>query len=173
MGGAIYVESEEGRGSTFSVSLTLPRGQAPAPRDPPPPAQDVEPMNVLVVDDNVVNRRVAQRMMSLLGCEVTLATDGEDALAHMRSSSFDLVLMDCQMPVMDGYQAAEQFRSWEKEQDRPRTPILALTANARAEDSERARISGMDEHLSKPLTRKKLEDALRRYSPSQFPSRPG
>ncbi|MEQ8569520.1 MAG: ATP-binding protein [Deltaproteobacteria bacterium] len=115
---------------------------------------------VLAVDDNRVNQRVLQKMLESFGVEVVLASDGRDAVVRFRRERFDLVLMDCQMPVMDGYEATQILRALEGED---RTPIVALTANASTEDRRACLDAGMDEHLAKPITKSALRDALERW----------
>ncbi len=108
---------------------------------------------VLLVEDNPINQVVAQSILEDLGVEVTIAEDGESGLAAMRASRFDLVLMDCQMPVLDGFEATRRFRATETG---PRLPIVALTAQALAGDEGRCKEAGMDDYLSKPVDRRSL-----------------
>jgi signal transduction histidine kinase len=112
---------------------------------------------VLLVEDNPVNQLVAKGMLGKLGCEVIVAAHGVEALDHLESSDFDLVLMDCNMPVMDGYEASRQIRRsgrW------PQLPIVALTANAMSEERERCRAAGMSDYLAKPFRREELAALL-------------
>ena len=103
-----------------------------------------------MVEDNPVNRRVAERMLQKLGCEVLLAEHGRLALDVLAGTSVDLVLMDCQMPVMDGYTATGAIRRREAA-GTPRVPIVALTANAMAGEQQRCQAAGMDDYLAKPV----------------------
>ncbi|MGY2260760.1 response regulator [Pseudomonas sp. SDO55104_S430] len=108
---------------------------------------------VLLVEDNPVNQLVAKGMLGKLGCEVYVAAHGVEALDQLENSEFDLVLMDCNMPVMDGYEASRQIRRsgrW------PQLPIVALTANAMSEERERCRAAGMNDYLAKPFRREEL-----------------
>ncbi|QCI11361.1 response regulator [Pseudomonas putida] len=108
---------------------------------------------VLLVEDNPVNQLVAKGMLAKLGCQVQLATQGAEALAMLEQGEFDMVLMDCNMPVMDGYEASRQIRQsgrW------PDLPIVALTANAMPEERERCRAAGMNDYLAKPFRREEL-----------------
>jgi CheY-like chemotaxis protein len=108
---------------------------------------------VLLVEDNPVNQLVAKGMLGKLGCEVVTAAHGGEALDQLEQSDFDLVLMDCNMPVMDGYEASRQIRRsgrW------PQLPIVALTANAMSEERERCRAAGMNDYLAKPFRREEL-----------------
>ena len=119
---------------------------------------------VLLVEDNPVNLLVAQRLLSVLGLECDTATNGEAALLRMRDGHYDLVLMDCQMPVLDGYSAARRWREIEAaDQSGPHLPIVAMTANAMAGDRQRCLDAGMDDYLAKPVTRGQLEHCLRRW----------
>ena len=115
---------------------------------------------VLVVEDNEVNRMIAREMLRTLGLETIEAADGAQALKQLSIQTVDLVLMDCHMPVLDGYAATKEIRRREKQQGRPRMPILALTADAFNEDVIRGREAGMDGHLSKPYTRDQLQKLL-------------
>jgi CheY-like chemotaxis protein len=116
---------------------------------------------VLLVEDNVVNQKVGQRFLERLGCQVTLAENGQDAIDAWKAGEFRLVLMDVQMPVMDGYTATRQIRDLER--GRMRTPIVALTANAMTGQLERCLQSGMDGLLTKPLEPERLEEVLERF----------
>ena len=119
---------------------------------------------ILLVEDNPVNQRVAQRLLQKLSARVTLANNGEEALARIAVSSFDLVLMDCQMPVMDGFTATRRIRELEQRRGQSRRlPIIALTANVMSEDRENCAAAGMDAHLGKPIEPKQLIDTLSRY----------
>jgi CheY-like chemotaxis protein len=116
---------------------------------------------VLLVEDNPVNQEVAQAMLQELGVEAVCAWSGEEALEKlMTAERFEVVLMDCQMPKLDGYATTSRFRDWEKEQQRARTPIVALTANALTGDAEKCFAAGMDRYLSKPFTSEQLYQVL-------------
>ncbi|MFO0595306.1 MAG: CHASE domain-containing protein [Myxococcaceae bacterium] len=117
---------------------------------------------VLLAEDNHINQRVACAMLEKCGCKVTLAADGSDAVAAFQRGAFDLVLMDCQMPDVDGFDATRAIRAWEASHERARTPVIALTANASAEDRSNCLAAGMDDHLSKPLRAANLEALLER-----------
>ncbi|UXI68100.1 ATP-binding protein [Tahibacter amnicola] len=127
--------------------------------------------HVLLVEDNPVNRQVAQRILALLGLSLELAENGKEALEKLEAEKFDLVLMDCQMPVMDGYTATRVRRGREAETRSARMPIIAMTANAMAGDREKCLAAGMDEYLSKPLNRGLLEQTLRKWLPKDARSR--
>ncbi|UVM52269.1 MULTISPECIES: response regulator [unclassified Pseudomonas] len=118
---------------------------------------------ILLVEDNPVNQLVAKGMLGKLGCEVSVAAHGAEALDQLEHSEFDLVLMDCNMPVMDGYEASRQIRRsgrW------PQLPIVALTANAMSEERERCRAAGMSDYLAKPFRREELAALLDLWIPT-------
>ena len=117
---------------------------------------------ILLVEDNPVNQLVAKGMLSKLGCEVMVAAHGGEALRQLAQHRFDLVLMDCNMPVMDGYEASRQIRQSELWAD---LPIVALTANAMPEERERCRTAGMNDYLSKPFRREELQALLDTWVP--------
>jgi CheY-like chemotaxis protein len=117
---------------------------------------------VLVVEDNAVNRMLAQRLLMRLGCHVDLAENGRSACDQLELQRYDLVLMDCQMPEVDGFEATRLIRTREGD-GCPRTPIVALTANAMAHDREQCLAAGMDDYLSKPFAAIDMERMLRRW----------
>lgn len=122
--------------------------------------------HVLLVEDNPVNLQVARRLLGMLGLEVDVAEDGSIALDLLARSHFDLVVMDCQMPVMDGYSATRARRALEAERGMPRLPIIAMTANAMVGDREKCLASGMDDYLTKPLDRRLLQTTLAHWLPA-------
>lgn len=127
--------------------------------------------NVLVVEDNPVNLLVAQKMLSVIGLQCDTATNGELALVLMEKNLYDLVLMDCQMPVLDGYASTQRWREHEAlEGTRERLPIVAMTANAMAGDRQKCLDAGMDDYLPKPVSREQLENCLRRWIPGFRPA---
>ena len=124
------------------------------------------PALILVVEDNPVNAMVATSMLERLGMRCHVATDGAQALSKLASEGFDLVLMDCQMPVLDGFAATRRWRAIEAAGQAPRPvrlPIVALTANAVAGDDEACRAAGMDGYLSKPFTLDALRTEIARH----------
>jgi signal transduction histidine kinase/DNA-binding response OmpR family regulator len=129
----------------------------------PPALPSLAGRRILLVDDNGVNQRVAQRALNKLAAEVTLANNGAEALERIAEHAFDAVLMDCQMPVMDGFTATRQIRAAEASARGRRLPIIALTANAMSADREQCIAAGMDAHLAKPLDPQRLIDCLHRY----------
>ncbi len=122
--------------------------------------------SVLLVEDNEVNQRVAVRMLQRLGCAVDAAADGQQALEAIRSKQYQLVLMDCQMPGMDGYEAVRRLRAEERSTGR-RVPVVALTAHAMPGDEERCLQAGMDGYLSKPVSMEELDQTLARWLPAK------
>ncbi len=120
-------------------------------------------LKVLLVEDIPINMQVARYMLAAMGCSVVEAVNGKDALECIEKERPDVVLMDCQMPVMDGYNAARVQRQREKESGVDRLPIIALTANALAEDRQRCLDAGMDDFISKPFSREQLQEALARW----------
>jgi CheY-like chemotaxis protein len=119
---------------------------------------------VLVVEDNEVNALVVRGMLEQMGVNAELAVDGQKALARMGQTSYDLVLMDCQMPVLDGWEATRIWRARETRlRQKQRTPIVALTASAAAGERERCLEAGMDDYLSKPFSREALGELVDRY----------
>ena len=163
MGGQIGVVSTLGEGSTFWFELSLPiAGEIEDELDKPAAARfSLAGKRILVVDDVDLNRELMLAMLSGYGCVVKLTENGAEALAAVAAETFDLILMDCQMPVMDGFAATRALRS----QTGPAAtlPVVALTASAQPEHLARCREAGMDEHLTKPLDPRALEEVLRRY----------
>ena len=127
---------------------------------------------VLLVEDNPVNREVATGMLELLGYQVDCAENGQQALEIAATGTHDVVLMDCQMPVMDGFTATSHIREREQQRHQAHIPIIALTANAMEGDRERCLEAGMDDYLSKPFTQQSLSDILVRWSSARDRSQP-
>jgi len=171
MGGALTARSVEGEGSEFTLELPLPRPASPlAPRTTfagAAPGRAERPTRargrVLAAEDNDVNRKLLERFLQKLGFACVAVTDGAAAVEALRGGAFDAVLMDCQMPVVDGFEATRRIRAGEVSGER--IPILALTANAMKGDRERCLEAGMDDYLTKPLRLAELEAALVRWIP--------
>ena len=166
MGGTIECESQLGEGTTFRVHLPL---VASSTEQPSVRAVGVESrlqgIRVLVVDDNPVNRRVARGMLERLGCHVVLAEHGQAALERLEAQDVDLLLLDCQMPVLDGFETARRVRN------QARTcamPIIALTGNAFEADRHRCIAAGMDDLVAKPLVSDVLQRSIERCLPLVF-----
>ncbi len=120
-------------------------------------------INVLLAEDNVINQKVAVRMLQKLNCSVDIAEDGSKAVEFATNNDYDLILMDCQMPVMDGYKATETIRDLEKNSGK-HTPIIALTADAMDMDKKKCLDCGMDEHIGKPIGRDALRNIVQHYA---------
>ena len=143
-----------------SVGLPPAAGPpGPAPAAAPPALHG----RVLLAEDNAVNALLARTVIEAAGLEVEVVDDGWEAVTNWDTGYPDLVLMDCQMPGMDGYDAARRIRARERDAGRPHVPIVAFTANAHGDDLERCRAAGMDGHLAKPFRREELIALLKRY----------
>jgi PAS domain S-box-containing protein len=164
MGGSLTAESEQGAGALFRLRLPLPVciDPAVAPVERGERVRTGETLRVLVADDHPTNLKVIELILGAAGCELIQAENGALALEAFRTQAFDIVLMDLQMPVMDGLSAVAAIRAWELAQDRAPTPILALSANALPEHIQAARTAGADAHVAKPITAPVLLDALDR-----------
>jgi CheY-like chemotaxis protein len=172
MGGAVGVESIEGIGSTFWFTLragvvatgtltdtqvaSVLAAQSSALKPASPAVDRKGAVRILLAEDNAVNQKVACRMLEKAGFQVDVAIDGSEAVSAWQRGGYDLILMDCQMPQMDGYEATREIRRLELERGVPRIPIIALTAHAMKGAADECFVAGMDAHLSKPLDRAML-----------------
>lgn len=168
MGGSIGVESRPGNGSAFWVHVPLEHARMRDATLPgvalPLPVANRKAIQVLVVDDNVVNQAVARKALERLGHSVTIAANGEEALYSWLAGRYDLIFMDCQMPVMDGYEAVRRIRDIERIEGRTRQIIVAMTASALAEEKARCLACGMDDFLAKPVKLATLAQMVERWS---------
>jgi CheY-like chemotaxis protein len=117
---------------------------------------------ILLVEDYIINRELTVEMLSLMGCEVEVAVDGQEALDMHAKDSYDCILLDIQIPKIDGFDVTKYIRKQEKK-DKTHTPIVALTANALESDRQKCLSVGMDDYLRKPLRAEKLEEALSKF----------
>lgn len=172
MGGTISVDSTPGAGSTFTYTTNLlpaiHRTASISSDSSSLPHTTVPqlPRRVLVVDDNEINQVVACKFLQKLGCQVEVARNGADAIESLARTTYDIVLMDCEMPIMNGYEAARSIRKKEKEQKSPRLPIIAMTGNASIEDARQCREAGMDDVITKPISLASLQAALNSLLPT-------
>ena len=161
LGGEIGVESTPGKGSRFHFTLPCPAApELEVPTASPEPAATRPAPRILVVEDNRTNQIVAEGMLKMLGCRCRIAGNGREALIAWQDGLWDLILMDCAMPEMDGFEATARIRDTEGEL--ARVPIVAMTANNQESDIEKCLAAGMDGHLPKPLTLEALAECLGR-----------
>jgi CheY-like chemotaxis protein len=178
MGGATGVESREGVGSTFwfTARFSISDAEPAMAQQRTPVALQSRPglvagdnatkgaenkRRILLAEDNLVNEKVASRTLQKLGYHVDAVANGREALTAWESGGYDLILMDCQMPELDGYEATREIRN--RERGLQHIPIVALTAHAMKDDDLKCRAAGMDDHLTKPLDRERLQCCLDRF----------
>ncbi|MEM7234029.1 MAG: ATP-binding protein [Planctomycetota bacterium] len=163
MGGSIEVESEDGKGSTFRCRIPMPAAEVSTQSAHRTVViTRFDGSRVLLAEDNAINRAVATRSLARLGCEVSIAEDGEQAVDALQRERFDLVLMDCQMPVLSGYEATLKIRKGDGILD-PNVPVIALTANSMEDDRQRCLEHGMDDYLAKPFSFANFAEVLSRF----------
>jgi len=154
MGGAIEAKSERGKGSTFALTLPLERMAAPERTSEPAPREDDAPpagLRVLAAEDNLTNQMVLKALLGTVGVEPVVVADGREALAAWEAETWDVILMDIQMPQMNGIDATLAIRRRELETGRARTPIVAVTANAMTHQLAEYEAAGMDAVVAKPV----------------------
>ena len=178
MGGDVDVVSHEGAGSTFWFTVRFENAHAaahdlqelparePAVVQPPGEAQRSR-YRILLAEDNLVNEKVACRFLQKLGYSVDAVRNGREAVNAWATARYDLILMDCQMPVLDGYEATREIRR--RELSARRVPIIALTANAMKDDDLKCKVAGMDDHLTKPFDRERLARCLESWLAAASP----
>ena len=172
MGGALEAESEPGHGSAFTLVLALRRlsdsaadaVHEQAGHDGAELIDQLAPPCILLAEDHPVNRRVVELILASAGVDLVSVENGAEAVEQFELQRFDLILMDMQMPVMDGLTAIREIRERERAMGLPRTPIVALTANAMPEHQEASRLAGADEHVSKPVSAQTLLDVVARQA---------
>ena len=166
MDGSVGLQSGPGSGSTFWVRLPLTCETTDAVEAPVWPEADtnIPGTRVLLAEDNPVNRKVAVRVLRRLGWEADVAENGLIAVDLCKHRDYAIILMDCQMPEMDGYTATRSIREWEQAEGRSCIPIVALTAHAMAGERQRCLDAGMNDHLTKPFGLEELRAALDRWA---------
>ncbi len=163
MGGSIHFTSEAGKGALFSFRLKFDRAYdiPPARALSPVLAGPRDRLKILTVEDNPINRRLLERQLEKLGIANVAVSDGRAALELIAKNEFGLVLLDCQMPELDGYQTAAQIRSFEA--GRSRIPIVAITANTTEDDRRKCLEAGMDDFVPKPISLEILSNIIQKW----------
>jgi len=169
MGGEMDFESEEGRGSSFWFTVPFRRDKEANALEEEAKAVEIEKdqmsfsrLRVLLVEDHEINRRVATHILERRGVNVATASNGQEALEMIKQNRYDLIFMDIQMPVMSGLEACQVIREWEKENQKDRTPIVAMTAHAHAQARQEGLQAGMDDYLTKPISVSEIEHVLKK-----------
>ncbi len=170
MGGAMKVESMPGEGSRFEFTIPLERVREcpPAPVASPVVAKAAQPLHILLAEDNPVNQHIARSFLAQRGHRVTVVDDGEKAVAAMQEHFFDVVLMDIQMPVLDGVEATKQIRELELIRGDRHTPVVAFTAKVMKEDVERYFSVGFDACIPKPINKKTFFETIERMTQAEL-----
>jgi len=170
LGGSINVESNEGIGSKFCLEINLKLASKKFIQDLKVNSNlnnhqklTLVKTSILLVEDNPVNQKFMVHTLKKYGCQITPAANGKEAVEQYIKQRFDIILMDCQMPIMDGYDATKAIRNIELKNNNPSTPIIAITANALKTDRKKSLNAGMNDHLSKPVTKNILEGMLTKW----------
>ena len=154
----VIARAKAGAGGALVTRHTVNEARAPTTA----PVEVKAAKRVLLAEDNLINQKVGEAMLRKLGFDVVIAANGREALTLAKAEQWHLIFMDCQMPELDGFETTRALRAWEREQRCPRTPIIAMTANAMAQDREQCLAAGMDEFVSKPVSGRALTEALAR-----------
>ena len=164
MGGHVQVESDIGQGSSFRFELPFEMAYQNPPTDEPR-EQVSGTARALVVEDNLVNQKVTEALLRKFGFQTECVSNGTDAVSRIKNDheGYDVILMDCQMPVMDGYDATRMIRDWEQGNGQSGIPIIALTADVSEETEKACKEAGMNDYLTKPVRRDTLRDVLSRW----------
>ena len=175
MDGEVGIESVHGKGSVFWFTMILPRvdenAVAMVQSEPVEKAkpESLKGAEILLVEDNIINQEFAMEILKSFGCRCTLASDGRQAINCVEDDNvYDLILMDCQMPEMDGYEATRHIHEYFMRRNLPPVPIIAMTANAMKGEREKCIDAGMDDYLSKPFLKKDMEDVLMKWISGVF-----
>ena len=161
MNGTLSLESQQGQGSEFTIKVPIVQSDAKVMQSQNIQKPDLKGIQVLIVEDNPINQIVLKKMMLDTSCSLHQANDGIEALAHLEKSDVDIILMDCQMPNMDGYQCTQKIKqNPERYGD---AVIIAITANAFEEDQKRCLVAGMDDFISKPINKDELYQCLNKW----------
>jgi CheY-like chemotaxis protein len=162
LGGTISVQSQLNQGSEFKIWTPLKPVLGLSPVNPDEFIEQSRPLSILVAEDNIVNQKVIHGLLSKMGHSVVIVPQGDRAVSERINpdSHFDIVLMDCEMPHMDGYEATKMIREYEQEHSLPNIPIVALTAHALEEVRKRCLACGMNDFLTKPINTNQLNRSL-------------
>ena len=170
MQGGLNAASESGVGSTFAVTIPLPLTSQKAveqnnkvEKTTDLKTSEAQKPHILLAEDHPVNQLVAKTMLEKLNCNVTIANNGEEAVEAVKKHRYDMIFMDMQMPVMDGLDATRNIRAYLLENRLPHMPIVALTANAMAEDKQKCLEVGMDDYMAKPVKKEKMAELIKHY----------
>ena len=171
MGGEIWIISEKGIGSTFSFTVNMPEALNKKQSDHEQiiitkqhDGSVEKPLNILIVDDSEDNKNLIKFYLRKSQHKISEAIDGEEAFQKYTQNDFDLVIMDVQMPILDGYSATKKIRNWEITKHTKKTPIIAITAYVQQEEIEKSILAGCDMHIPKPIRKQTLLDIINRYS---------
>jgi CheY-like chemotaxis protein len=167
LGGRIWVESKPGQGTSFHFTFDIELAEKPAPAAIAYLSHKLpvagKQQHILLVEDTLVNQQVAKKLLNKWNFAVTIAENGQRAVNLYQAQEFDLVLMDIQMPIMNGLEATRHIRDHEQRLGLPRTPIIAITANAMQADNDACLASGMDDFIAKPFRADDMLAAIQRH----------